>query len=169
MKYLGVVVLVLVAYASNSQEVNKIIFDERANQEILYGFCTPDAFKDPLFEGWFNYEFDGYTPNSEIVRKLNPLVDGVKIRIVLGTWCSDSQREFPRFMKILSQLETNKRFVLEIICVNRLKTAEEAGVNSGYVNFVPTFIIFSNGSEKGRIVETPSQTLEDDLLNILLQ
>ncbi len=167
MKTFIAAMLVLMVYSSNGQELNKIIFDERANQEILYGYCTPDAFKSSIFEGWFNYEFDGYAPNAEILKNLNPLIDGVKIRIVLGTWCGDSQREFPRFMKILSQLEPIDGLTLEIICVNRSKTAEEIGIQAGYVDFVPSFIVFVNGIEKGRIIEIPQITLEEDLLNLL--
>jgi len=56
---------------------------------------------------------------------------------------------------------------LDLICVNRSKTAEEVGVEKGYVDFVPTFIISKEGKEIGRIVEEPTESLEKDLLAIL--
>lgn len=152
---------------ANAQVVNKIVFDEMAQENILYGQCTQAAFTDPLFDSWYSFEYNSYTPKSEVISQLDTLINGVAIKVVLGTWCSDSQREVPRFLKIMSLLETNERMTIELICVNRSKTAIEAGIPEGYVEFVPTFFVSRNNVELGRIIETPIATLEEDLLNLL--
>jgi len=36
-----------------SQELNRVIFDEAANQDILYGRCNTDAFLLAPFDEWF--------------------------------------------------------------------------------------------------------------------
>lgn len=168
MKNLGMaLILWCTTVGANAQAVNKIIFDEAAQQDILYGYCTPQAFSDPMFESWYNFEYNSYEPQKGVVEKLDPLMNGVSIRVVLATWCSDSQREVPRFLKILSQLNINERATVELICVNRAKTAIEIGIGSEYVDFVPTFIFSKNGKEVGRIIETPSTSLEEDMLNML--
>lgn len=164
---IAIIFLVAAMLKTGAQEVNKIIFDEKAEQDILYGRCTQAAFSDPMFDSWYSFEYSGYTPKSETLSQLNTLINGVAIKVVLGTWCSDSQREVPRFLKILSLLETNERMTLELICVNRSKTAIDAGVPEGYIEFVPTFIVSRNNIELGRIVEAPTASLEEDLLNLL--
>jgi hypothetical protein len=162
-----IIILVAATLKAGSQEVNKIIFDEKAEQDILYGRCTQAAFTDPMFDSWYSFEYNGYAPKSAVISQLNTLINGVAIKVILGTWRGDSHREVPRFLKIISLLETNERMIIELICVNRSKTAVEAGVPEGYVEFVPTFIVSRNNVELGRIVETPIATLEEDLLNLL--
>lgn len=151
---------------TKTQEVSKTIFDQAANQDILYGICTANDFLKPPFDSWYIPEHDSYSPDSLAIKTLiDPLKD-VHIRVVLGTWCGDSQREVPRFIQILETVNFPMN-MLEIICVNRAKTAIEVGVETGYIEFVPTFIISKNGVELGRIIESPTESLEKDLLGIL--
>jgi len=86
----------------------------------------------------------------------------------MGTWCSDSRREVPRFIKILdlSEFEQNK---IQIINLNREKESPGHEEKEKNIDFVPTFIINKNNNEIGRIVEFPIITLESDLFNILLE
>jgi len=161
------IAIYLSSFAVFGQQQNQIIYDEDAQQEILYGFGTVDFFKEKPFETWFSPVFNEYLPDEHRINQLEILAEDVSIRIVLGTWCSDSRREVPRFFKILKAIRfPNER--LEIIGVNRKKIAPEVGVEEGYVDYVPTFIIFFNDFEIGRIVETPYNTLEEDLLEILM-
>lgn len=149
-----------------AQEVNKVIFDEAANQDILYGCCTTDAFLNPPFNEWFLPEHENYSPDEAIIHEIAEKMAGIEIRIVLGTWCGDSRREVPRFIRILELIHfpSNR---LDIICVNRGKTAEDVGIGKGYVDFVPTFIVTHDGEEIGRIIEEPTESLEKDLLAIV--
>ncbi len=159
-------VIYLSSFAVFGQQQNKIVFDENAQQEILYGLGTVDVFKEEPFEGWFSSGFNEYLLNENSIKQIGILVEEVSIRIVLGTWCSDSRREVPRFFKILNAIHFPSER-LEIIGVNRKKVAPEVGIMEGYVDYVPTFIIFLNDIEIGRIIEKPSKTLEEDLLEIL--
>ena len=93
-------------------------------------------------------------------------LDDVKIKIVFGTWCSDSRREVPRFLKILDELKFDQNN-LTMICVNRDKEADSTEVKDLDILFVPTFIIYRNNAELGRIIEEPKTTLEGDLKKIL--
>jgi thiol-disulfide isomerase/thioredoxin len=165
-KHIVLIMICLASYLTQGQIFNKIVFDEDAQQEILYGVCTIDGFMIDQFEPWYSLEFDEYIPNEQDVENISGLLECVSIRIVFGSWCSDSQREVPRFLKIVSSIAIPFER-LEIIGVNRKKMAVEAGIIEGYVDFVPTFIIFLNGKEIGRIIETPNQTLERDFLEIL--
>jgi len=84
----------------------------------------------------------------------------------MGTWCSDSRREVPNFYKILDKLNypDNK---ITLINVDRKKNGIEIDVSKLNIELVPTFIVYRNNTEIGRIIETPNESLERDLLKIL--
>ena len=95
----------------------------------------------------------------EIIQKL-------EITIVLGTWCSDSQQEIPRFIKITDHVDFQSD-KLTIISIDRNKEAGKISVAEMNIEFVPTIIFYLNKKEIGRIIETPFESLEKDLLKII--
>ena len=86
--------------------------------------------------------------------------------MVLGTWCSDSRREVPRFMKIIESLDY-KIDRIRFIGVNSYKEAPVHNFDSLNIERVPTFIFYNNKIELGRIIEYPESSLERDMLGIL--
>ena len=89
----------------------------------------------------------------------------------MGTWCGDSKREVPRFVKILEHMAFDLA-KLKIICLNtgfqnykQAPDREEAGLS---IHRVPTFILHDNEQKEiGRIVEEPIVSFEQDMLNIM--
>ena len=84
----------------------------------------------------------------------------------MGSWCPDSRREVPRFMRILHVWQ----FPLEnvtFIGVDNAKLSPVGEYDKLDIQRVPTFIIYRNNLEAGRIIENPSTSLEQDLVNIL--
>ena len=159
MKYfLSFILLTSYVYSQNC----KIIIDDKTSRPMLIGLTTKDAFLDSNFSQWFNLEYENYKPDTLYLNYLKNSLRDKKIKIVMGTWCSDSRREVPRFIKILDLVDFNDSN-LTIINVDRQKkglTDETEGLN---IEFVPTFIIYNNDIELGRIIETPKDTLEKDL------
>ena len=88
--------------------------------------------------------------------------------MVLATWCGDSKDQVPRFFKIMDEISNSKIDVSEIICLDRNKTAPDFDNEKYKIEKVPTFIIYPGEKEIGRIVETPKISLEEDLLQIIL-
>lgn len=168
-KYLILFPFLLFFFVASSQDMNTVIFDEQANQEILYGFCNIEGFTSGTFNEWFQTEYDNYLVDTETLSLINQeALDSLVITIVLGTWCSDSRREFPRFYKILENL--NYMFDdLTIIAVNRAKEAENTPVDKLSIELVPTIIFYKQGTEIGRIIESPVFSLEKDIQEILLK
>jgi len=152
----------------NAQEKNKLVTDEKSGKPMLIGLCDRTAFADTSFSWWFNSEYDNYTPDSTEVLKLSNVINDVKITIVMGSWCSDSRREVPRIFKILDRINYNFQN-LTIVCVDRNKTAPNGLVEKLDIKLVPTFICTKDDKEIGRIVETPKETLEKDLVKIVLK
>ncbi|NPA35306.1 MAG: thioredoxin family protein [Chlorobi bacterium] len=164
------VVFILMLSVSCSFELqgqNKMVFSKKAGQEILLGKGDVKGLEQQPFKQWFQQEYNSYVPDKHIVRKLKRnITDELKVLIVMATWCSDSRREVPRFYKIADAAgipEDN----IEIIYVDRDKTAPDVDVSKYGIERVPTFIFIVKGREAGRIVETPEKSLEKDMFLIL--
>ena len=132
----------------------------------MVGLAQKSDFEKAPFSEWFNQEYNAYTTDAQVVNEIKPLLKGVKIKAVMGTWCGDSRREVPAFYKILDQCEFDYNN-LEMITVDRTKKSpgnEQEGLE---ITNVPTFIFYKNGVEINRYVEYPRETLEKDILKIL--
>ena len=167
MKKLFLLLMILSA-VNFAQEKNKLVIDEKSGKPMLIGLCDRIAFADSNFSWWFNSEYDNYTPDSVTVMKLSKQINEVNITIVMGTWCSDSRREVPRFFKIMDLLNYDQNN-LTLICVDRNKTAPAGEVEKLDIKLVPTLIFYKNDLEIGRIMETPKETLEKDLALIVVK
>ncbi len=152
----------------NAQEKDKsyqLVIDEKSSKPMLIGICSRENFlSDTSFSWWFEVEYEYYEPEDSIVKLIN--LDSIKIICVLGTWCSDSRREVPHFYKILDALNFKDENLI-VYCVDRQKKAEGYDIDQFVIERVPTFIFYRNDSEIGRIIESPQETLERDLLKIL--
>ena len=109
-------------------------------------------------------------PSFLCLRKVGPLVESLEVEVFLGTWCGDSKRELPRFMKLMDELGV-KQSQIAFIAVSRADTFYKKSPTHEQVgkliHRVPTFIFYENGEEMGRIVEFPVSSMEMDLAQIL--
>ena len=114
----------------------------------------------------FDTGYTTYKPALEMLNDVLPTFDSLHFLVVLGTWCSDSKREVPRFFKIIDSLHIPMERV-QLYAVDRTKRHPE-GIPQEYdIKNVPTIIVLRRDTEVGRIVESPKTTLEMDLLEIL--
>jgi hypothetical protein len=150
------------------QNLNQTITDEESGEPILIGYCTREAFSDSVFSVWFNSEYSNYQVDTLLLSKNRNNINGVEITLVMGTWCSDSRREVPRFYKILDHLGFPDGWVT-CINVNRDKKTLVGELEQITIDFVPTIIFYQSGIELGRIIESPVESLEKDMLKILLK
>ncbi len=148
-----------------AQKFNNRKTDEKLKSEILIGLCNKQGLLEAPFSDWFKAEYDSYKPNIEIIKQLKPYAGKYKITVIMGTWCSDSRREIPRFFKVMDYAGYTPNS-LKVICVDSQKKAD-SDLSIYNIEKVPTIIISDYTKELGRIVETPAKTLESDLLNIL--
>jgi len=165
LRFLFLTLLISIAISGFTQ--NKSRFDQKINRNVLYGQVTLEAFEGDICKDWYGPEYKSYHPKAGIINKLKKKsFDDVSITLILGSWCHDSHREVPRFIKILDEI----RFPFQKLTMNALDTKKNSpdyDAKSNNVNRVPTAIIYRNGKEIGRIIETPNKSLEKDLLKIL--
>jgi thiol-disulfide isomerase/thioredoxin len=170
MKYLLLFMLIATACFAHLDEPHFIQVDE----EIVGEVTLTDIDKTIL--DWSD-EAEIWEPDYELVEELSQVDFPVGIICVLGTWCEDSVREVPRFVKLLKVIE-NPNFKLKMLAVGRKdnelalewekQNGFEVGVRAEYqIEFVPTFIFYKDGVEIGRIIETPEISLEIDMSHII--
>ena len=156
---------------SFSQTINKEVIDNRGKAKLL-GIINKEGLKKTSYNEWFSKNNDDYLVNKKVVKKFKDSLKNYKIKVFLGTWCGDSKREVPRFYKILEVANFPEK-QLQVIAVDKTPetykqspTGEEKGLN---IHRVPTFIFFKDGKEINRIVESPNETLERDMLTIVTE
>lgn len=116
--------------------------------------------------GWEDLRAQDYTPDTDVINAITAQAPDIEVLVFLGTWCSDTKRELPRFFKIMDQAGISETQVT-LIGLDRSKK-DAAGLTAEWqIEYVPTFIFIRNGRELGRIIETPDGTLEGNIARIL--
>lgn len=120
-------------------------------------------------KGTFEPEFLSYKADVEAIKFIKKNSKDVRIKIVMGFWCEDSQIQVPRMLRVLKEagwdLDNEKQ--VKIYGVNENKWTGVEGFQAMNIVNVPTFIVYYYNKEVGRIVEKPKTTLEKDLVEIL--
>jgi len=162
----SVILLLVTGLCTYSQDLNQLITDPETEIEILYGYCDTEGLLNEPFAEWYLFEYENYLVDHVSLGELNPALFYMSdITVVMGTWCSDSQREVPRFLKIIEELGMDLNMI-NLICVDRSKQAEVPELADLQVELVPTIIFYIDEEEVGRIIETPMESLEADMVSI---
>lgn len=163
-KIISSIILLCFALAVNAQQ-------NAVPDKVIYGQCSVADLTQAPYNKWFNTGLEAYVPDESAIGLIKKTgLKDIEIEVFFGTWCGDSQRELPRFLKVLSALSFPQ---------NRLKLIALGGSDSLYkqgphheeagkgLYRVPVFIINKNGREIGRINEFPVYSFEKDLYTIL--
>ena len=120
--------------------------------------------KQQLFLEYPNFEqsFNRY----EVREVAGKIPTDVRVLIFFGTWCHDSQREVPRMLKILEAAGLPEDHI-KMVTLDFSKTDPGGLAVANGVEFTPTFIVFRQQGEIGRIIEKPATTLEEAMVELL--
>jgi thiol-disulfide isomerase/thioredoxin len=153
-----------------TQKTNQKALDPKKDNEMLVGYCTREGFVglNCNFDSAFRVEYAVYHSDKETMQQLAKKMKGIKVTVVMATWCGDSKDWVPRFYKIMDELEFNYKN-LSLISVDRDKKAPGTGVEALKADRVPTFIFYRKKTELGRIVEVPEGVFEKEILKILMK
>ena len=124
------------------------------NNSLLIGDLTKDELflKDNIF-------YKNYLSAQHHKFNQNINLDGISVKILFGTWCHDSQREIPKLLRMLEDIN----FKPEMISLIGLDYNKKEPLNRGVIFGVkktPTIIFYKDEVEIGRIEETPKIMLE---------
>lgn len=180
MKYLTAISLCIVLLSAGCAAKKPILSEPVVTQELpapavnfsdqstwLLGYFTYGQMTREPHSAWFMKGFDEYQLNTAPLEKLLEIPkDDLTIKIVMGSWCPDSRREVPRFMRILDKWQFPIAKVT-FIGVDNAKLSPVGEYTTLGIERVPTFIVYKNNMEAGRIIENPKTSLEQDMVNIL--
>ena len=106
----------------------------------------------------FKRNYDAY----QVTAGIDVLPADLKVKILFGTWCHDSEREVPRMLKLLAASGVKEENI-SLISLDIRKEEPEGRAKAMGVRFTPTFVFFSEGAELGRIIERPIVDLAHDV------
>ena len=133
-------------------------------QVELMGPLTPEKILQEIPE-WKPF-VDGYSPRLDIINRLQAVSEEVRIEIFLGTWCPDCRQHVSAYIKIMDMVQS-PMIRTAYTGVPRNREARGPYIEGRNIERLPTFIIILRGQEIGRIIETPSKSVEEDLWEIL--
>lgn len=140
---------------------------ELSNQDLV-GPQRPDVFLQEPHKSWFLPEYEEYMLDQKTIEKIKKFdLSNLSIEVLVGSWCPDSHREYPRFIKIIEAVGFPMDKI-SITALDRNKVEPSGSEKKKGVTYVPTFIYYLNGKEIGRIVEFPtSGYIERDMLSFI--
>ncbi len=139
---------------------------------LLCGFMSAGAdriTRDKILASGSEWQdtYDQYKPEPELIDVLKSRIgNNLRMDVYLGLWCPDSRNNVPVFLKIIDAVSAP----LDVSYYNLERKSDKSAryfVEELKIERVPTFIVYRDGKEIGRIVENPQVTMLDDLIQIL--
>ncbi len=152
----------LVAGCSSTRPVVSV----RPHEHMEIGWTPRTVFQSPSYAAWFDTAYAAYQPTEEDTQRLLRMKDSVDFMVIYGTWCSDSRREMPRFFKVMDAIKFPGEQIT-LIAVDRSMQVPEGIARQYGITNVPTFIVRYRGVEVGRVTESPKNSLERDIADLL--
>lgn len=138
---------------------------ETEKEVIETGWIQRSALDAPALRE-FKVRYDTLALEQDLVGLIRSVNAGVNVLVFFGTWCSDSRREVPHFLKVADQSGIDSSRI-RLYGLDRSKKSSDGLSDKYHIDRVPTFIFLKNDDEVGRITEKPTGTLEADMLSIL--
>ena len=154
---------------SYSQDIN-FYKNAKGDTHICGEFPLDYLERDSNYKIWFNKYYNELKLPKKRLR-LKSKLKNTTVDIYLGTWCGDSKKWVPQFIRLWDELGL-KRSQLRLIGLyndeKRYKTAPNGEEQGKQIHRVPAFIFKSNNVEYARIVESPKNDLVTDVAQIAL-
>lgn len=134
-----------------------------AQDDYLSGPVTESQIREVKI---FDLYANRYEPDQEIIQKLNQVQDSILVDVFMGMWCHDSKREIPAFFKVMESV-TNPLITAKYTALEYRRRGPKDIIKENNIKRTPTFIVYRNGKEIGRIIEEVSVSVESDLYKII--
>ncbi len=142
--------------------------DSKGNKMLL-GENSKEKLQQEPYGTWFNKNYAEYKLDTTACGLLKSKLAEKQFEIFMGTWCSDSRREVPRMLRILDYCGVKPSHIKLIMLSNEDSAYKESPSheeNGMEIHRVPDLIVFEKKKETGRIIESPVESIEKDLLAI---
>lgn len=142
------------------------VSSNNANATDSPSYAVGAVSKQTLLENYqsFAQNYAEHQLSVEDSQAIAQLPDELTIKVFFGTWCHDSEREVPRLLKAFNE-KSNR---IELIALDYNKSEPQGGAEKAKIKFTPTFVVYHNNIEIGRIIERPEDSLAEDILQLYL-
>ncbi|MTI41152.1 thioredoxin family protein [Fulvivirga lutimaris] len=164
--YFAILFISIICTAGYAQKGYQLTTKGRPN---LVGPIGVKSLQKSPYKEWFKPNYDSSALDKVQLTEIKSLLEDVdSIQVFFGTWCGDSRREVPKFLRILDDAKFKKHTIIGVSNTfedyKQSPFGEEAGMN---IHRVPTFVFYKGDKETGRIVESPIKSLEEDIIAVL--
>ena len=146
--------------------ISIVAYTSSNNYQVLEGEVDADYLFNSPNTAWFQKNYESYVVDDIVLNKDFSKLDEFNIEIFMNIKCHDSEREIPRFLKILNSLNFSTENLRIILLNSDKKTSNGLEIGKNITN-TPTIIFLKNSNEENRIVEFPYENLEKDIYKIV--
>ncbi len=112
----------------------------------------------------FQLSYQAFALSEREVMAIKNWPNNLHVDVYFGSWCHDSQREVPRFLKVVAE---NSTLSHRLIGLDYNKAEPNGSARKHDIHYTPTFIVYQNNKEVGRIIERPKVSLTADISAML--
>ncbi len=120
--------------------------------KILSGKINRSILESDTAFAWFKDNMQWGEADSSAIAAIQKNASKFSLVVVIGTWCHDSNNLLPKLYRLLDKSGYPSSKVL-LIAVDRNKKAYKNLQEKYSITNTPTFIVFQNGKEVGRVTE----------------
>ncbi len=143
-------------------------FDKVTTKPLLRGKVKMSDLLKESSCSWLDEGAQSYQPNANAIQQLTDNLGNYRFVVFVGTWCSDTKDLLPKFYKTILEAQIPLS-VIEMYAVDREKRSLKEEEKIYKIERVPTFIVFHQNREVGRIVESVQASIETDLANMIVK
>lgn len=148
----SIIVVMVSACAHSDSEPPSVAIGEISQQQLLSDYK------------YFQQSYRMSRLSEEEMIEIKRWPKNLHVDVYFGSWCHDSQREVPRFLKILNEKMTMSS---RLIGLDYDKSEPNGQAKNHDIKYTPTFIVYIDNKEIGRIIERPKISITADISAML--
>lgn len=113
---------------------------------------------------FFQQNYQAFKLSDNDVAEIKRWPSDLHIEVYFGSWCHDSVREVPKFLRMVAESPTLSN---RLIALDYEKSEPKGSAKIHDVKYTPTFIVYQKDKEIGRIIERPNVSLTADISAML--
>ncbi|MGB1262633.1 MAG: thioredoxin family protein [Cognaticolwellia sp.] len=150
---LSAIMMVTVSACANSHgEADAMAIGEISQQQLMASHKV------------FSQGYQAFQLSPDEMAEMKRWPSDLHVEVYFGTWCHDSQREVPKFLKMLTEKPSLSH---RLIALDYQKSEPNGSAKSHDIKFTPTFVIYQNNQEIGRVIERPTVSIAADISAML--
>ena len=140
---------------------------DKDGSKMLVGNTDKNTLINDKAFGWFRAGYDKYQPDVKSIKVISLQAGSLRIEVFGGTWCSDTHDLLPGFYKVMDAAGV-KDTQISLHLVDREKKTNDGYADKYQIINVPTFVVFKDNKQIGKIVESAKVSIEADIAAMLM-